>query len=279
MAGATAADPRALIPPPGGVTWRIASDARVLAAAGYALLLQVAHPTVGAGVGEHSTFRADPWGRLLRTLDFTSSMVYGGAELAAETGSRVRRMHARINGMGADGRRYSALDSEAYAWVHATLADAIVRGNARFVRPIPREELETFWAEWRRLGALLEVDDGELPERWSDFAAYFDRMVAERLADNPTVHDVLDSLASPPPPDLPLLTDPVWKAARIPAARLVRAGTVGLMPPELRAKLGLGWSRAQEVELRALGRASRAAGPLLPAAVKTFGPSYLRWRG
>jgi uncharacterized protein (DUF2236 family) len=42
---------------------------RLFTAAGDALLLQVSHPTVGAGVSEYSDFKADPWGRLFRTLD------------------------------------------------------------------------------------------------------------------------------------------------------------------------------------------------------------------
>lgn len=41
-----------------------------MAASGYALLLQVAHPTVGAGVAEHSNYAQDPFGRLIRTLDY-----------------------------------------------------------------------------------------------------------------------------------------------------------------------------------------------------------------
>lgn len=272
------AEAPALIPPRGGVTWRAAMDARLLAGAGYALLLQVAHPTVGAGVAEHSSFRADPWGRLLRTLDFTSSMVYGGPELAAATGRRVRAMHKAIRGVRPDGQRYHALEPEAYAWVHATLADAIVRGNERFVRPLPPGELETFWAEWRRVGRLVGVRERDLPATWVEFGGYFDAMVADRLTDNPTVHDVLDALASPPPPELRFVTETLWRAARVPAARLVRVGTVGLMPPALRRKLGLDWTRGQELELRALGRLARGASPLLPRSVRAFGPSYLRWR-
>ena len=61
-----------LVPPRGGVTRRIVGDARLFAASGYALLLQVSHPTVGAGVTQHSNFKQDPWGRLIRTLDYTS---------------------------------------------------------------------------------------------------------------------------------------------------------------------------------------------------------------
>ncbi len=75
-----------LIPGPGSVAWRLSSDARIMSTAGYALMLQVAHPTVGAGVHEHSNFEADPWGRLLRTLDYTTVMVYGRPELAGRDG-------------------------------------------------------------------------------------------------------------------------------------------------------------------------------------------------
>lgn len=261
------------------MTWRLAGDGRLLAGAGYALLLQVAHPTVGAGVAEHSNFRQDPWGRLLRTLDFTSSMVYGGPGLAAETGRRVRDMHKAIKGVRPDGEPYHALEPEAYAWVHATLADAIVRASERFVRPVPRHELEIFWAEWRRLGRLVGVRERDLPATWAGFGEYFDATVAERLEDTPTVRDVLESLDRPPPPELRLVTDSLWRVARVPAAQVMRVGTAGLASPELRAKLGLRWGRVQELELRALGAASRAAGPLLPTSVKGFGPSYLRWRG
>lgn len=267
-----------LVPAPGGVAWRLAADARLMAGAGYALMLQVSHPVVGAGVSEHSNFRADPWGRLLRTLDFTTALVYGGPDLAWSTCRRVRDMHKRIKGELPDGSRYHALEPEAYAWVHATLADSIMRAHERFVGSVPASEQETFWAEWRRAGRLLGVRDRDLPERWSDFPAYLDRMIDERLEPTSSVTDVLEALAEPPPPDIPGMPDSLWSALRVPAARGARLGTVGLMAPALREKLGLRWSRSQQLELRAVGAASRRSAPLLPSAVKSFGPSYLRWR-
>src|SRR5256885_16477648 len=94
----------ALGPRPGSITWQRASDARLLIAAGYALLLQVSHPTVGAGVREHSEFRRDPWGRLLRTLDYTYTMVYGGPSAAGEMGRRIPATHTRIRGPRPAGR-------------------------------------------------------------------------------------------------------------------------------------------------------------------------------
>src|SRR5262245_53611255 len=115
-----------LTPAPGSVVWRHAGDARLIWTGAYAILLQVAHPTVGAGVSQHSNFRADPWGRLLRTLDYSYVMVYGGPAAASEMGRRMREMHREIRGELPDGRAYHALEPDAFAWVHATLADSIV---------------------------------------------------------------------------------------------------------------------------------------------------------
>jgi uncharacterized protein (DUF2236 family) len=267
-----------LLPGPESVAWRRSSDARILATAGYALILQVAHPTVGAGVHEHSNFEADPWGRLLRTLDYTTVMTYGSPELAGPMGRRIHEMHKHIKGTKPDGERYFALEPEAYAWVHATLAQSIVAGTERFARRMSPVEVDRFYAEWLGVGRLIGVPAGELPERWLDFRAYFDRMIDERLEDNETVHTVLRTLAKPTAPPLPMLNDPVWRVARLPMARLGALATVGLLPPRLRSRLGLQWTRGQELELRALAALSRSVTPLMPASLRCFGPAYLRWR-
>ena len=267
-----------LVPGPESITWRISGDARILATAGYALMLQVAHPTVGAGVAEHSNFRQDPWGRLFRTLDYTTIMVYGGHELAAETGRRVRNMHKHIKGTLPGGDSYYALEPTAYAWVHATLADAIVTGHHHFGLRLNRGQIEAFYAEWRRLGRLVGVRESELPENWAAFRDYFDRMIDEELVSNETVHDVVESLGAPAAPPLPLLGGRAWRVARLPAARIGRLATIGLLPPRLRDRLGLPWSRSQDLQLRALAGASRRARPLMPETARNFGPNYLRWR-
>ena len=268
----------ALVPTPDSILWRRAGDARVMVTAGYALVLQVAHPTVGAGVREHSNYASDPWGRLVRTLDYVHVMVYGGARAAGETGRRLRDMHRRINGVAPDGRRYHALEPEAFAWVHATLLAAIVEGHERFGRPLGADRTERMYAEWRDLGRLVGVRPDEMPGDWRGFRAYVDDMVADRLEDNDVVHGVLETLMRPARPPIASLPDGAWRAARLPFSRMFTLATVGLLPPDLRARFGLRWTRAQELELRALGHASRAATPLMPAQLRAVGPTYLRWR-
>lgn len=273
-----AADWPLLAPHPGTITWRRAGDVRVLIAAGYALLLQVAHPTVAAGVSEHSRFQRDPWGRLLRTLDYTCTMVYGGPQAAGEMGRRIRAFHRQIKGVRPDGQRYSALEPVAYAWVHATLADAIVRAHARFGRPFSDEQRELFWSEWRALGPLLGIRAGELPGDWAGFRDYVDEMVERQLEHTSAVDDVLAALAQPAPPALPALVRPAWSVARPQLGRVVGLATVGLLAPLLRSRFALRWTRANELELRALGAALHATTPLMPAWLRNTGPGYLRWR-
>ncbi len=47
---------------------KISREKVLLFGGGRALLLEVAHPLVAAGVADHSNFREDPFGRLQRTL-------------------------------------------------------------------------------------------------------------------------------------------------------------------------------------------------------------------
>jgi len=267
------------IPREGGVTWRISGDMRLFAASGYALLLQVAHPTVGAGVTEHSNFKEDPWGRLLRTLDYTTSMVYGGPDLAWEVGRRVREMHKQIKGVRPDGERYHALEPRAYAWVHATLAEAIIKAHRVFCSPqLSPDEINEFWAEWRLMGRLIGVRDGDLPETWSGLLAYFDEMVVNELEDTEAAQDVLESLLSPTAPPLPWMREGLWRVASWPSSRAGSMGTIGMLPAVLRERLGLEWGPSKQRRFNALARVSRASRPLMPEPAKNFGPNYLRWR-
>ena len=268
-----------LIPPRDGITWRISGDARIFGSSGYALLLQVTHPSVGAGVSQHSNFKEDPWGRLLRTLDYTSSVVYGGPELAWEVGRRVREMHKRIKGVRPDGERYHALEPAPYAWVHATLAESIVRAHNLFCRPaLQPEQTDQFWAEWRRMGRLIGVRYEDLPETWSGLLDYFDRMVDQELEDTEAAQDVLTSLFEPTAPPLPGMRDWVWRVVSWPSTKAGSHATLGMLPPVLRQRLGVEWTASRERRFRAMAAATRRARPLMPPQARSFGPHYLRWR-
>src|SRR5512145_1591442 len=102
---------------------RVSREPSVLFGGGCALLLEVAHPLVAAGVAEHSDFQRDPSGRLQRTPAAISAMALEprGAALAAARG--VARAHERVRGSLAEsvgpfaaGTNYHGRDPDLVLW-------------------------------------------------------------------------------------------------------------------------------------------------------------------
>jgi uncharacterized protein (DUF2236 family) len=271
----------ALTPRPGSPVWRNFSDVRMMATAGYATLLQVAYPTVGYGVHEYSSFTHDPWGRLLRTLDYVHGSIYGGPVLAGTIGRRVREMHKSIKGVRPDGGRYHAMEPEAFAWVHATLASSVVEGRRHFGRPMTQPEKEAFWSQWLQVGRLIGVRPRDLPSDWAGFEAYFGGVVEEKLAWTPAIPELLETFTQPPPPalpGLPTVPGPLWRLMRIPLGRQLKRTTIALVPPPLRERLDLRLSRADVVAFNAMAAAARASEPFVRGPLREFGPHYVRLR-
>jgi uncharacterized protein (DUF2236 family) len=194
-------------------------------------------------------------------------------------GRRLRELHKSIKGSNADGSRYHALEPDAYAWVQATLFEGAIRAHLRFVGPLSTAEIEQMYSEFMPLGRLIGIRPGDLPESWPEFIEYYETMVNDELVHHETVDRVLRAFAEPGlPPQLPDAFGSVWKLLRAPPARTLWITSIGLLPRILRDRFGLEWTRGNAVELRALGAASRALGPILPKPAREAGPYYLRWR-
>lgn len=235
------------------------------------LVLQVAHPTVGAGVREHSDYQREPWRRLLRTARSLDMIAYGTTDTATREVTRLRQLHREIKGVDDTGRRYHALHPEAYAWVHATLVRGAIDAQRLFGDGIPAADLPAYYADMRRIGLLLGLHERHLPADLAAFDAYYDAMVADRLEDNAAVRDVLASIRRPAKPGTRLVPGPLWAPVSWFVGGRAYLVTVGTMPPALRDRLGLSWSAEQERQLLRFRRNVRwemnlLQGPLLATA-------------
>src|SRR5436309_11738206 len=104
---------------PDSVAWRVNGETAMLLGGPRALLMQIAHPAVAAGVAEHSDFPHEPYRRLWRTIDSMLTISFGDAVQSRQAAERVTALHTRVKGP-----TYDALDPELLMWVHATLVDS-----------------------------------------------------------------------------------------------------------------------------------------------------------
>ena len=154
---------------PESVVRRVNREAVLLLGGGRALLLQVAHPLVAAGVAAHSRFRSEPLGRLWRTLDLMLTIVFGAAAEAIAAVRAIDGVHARVQGvLDADvgrfarGARYDARDPELLLWVHATLIDSALVVFDRFVAPLDPAARSAYYEESKAIARLLGIPDALL---------------------------------------------------------------------------------------------------------------------
>ncbi len=253
----------------GTAAWKYFGDFRDALLAGQVLVLQVAHPVVAAGVRDHSDYTSDPWTRLMRTAASLSIYVYGGAAGARVEAARLRSLHRSFTGVS-DGRRYSALDPLAYAWVHATLVMVPVDAQRFFGRPLSSSELEEYYAQMCDVGRMLGVRARDLPSDWAGFTRYYDSMVAG-FATNATIEQLFETIRTVGKP-VAWLPDRWWQwHARI-QMFLLRA----TLPPEFRDRLGLQWTSRDERRFRRFASAVRLVATPIPAGVRTV---HMRWIG
>jgi uncharacterized protein (DUF2236 family) len=246
---------------PGSVTWRIASDNALMLGGGRALLLQLAHPLVAAGVGAHSDFLTSPVARLERTMTLTLRMVFGTLPEAREAARAVNRAHERVQGDW-NGVAYRAGDPSLLLWVHATLVDSALETYATFVGPLSAGDREAYYRESWVLGRLLGIPRSQFPADYPAFRSYVSAMVTESLEVSPLARRLAGAVLRPPLRGVPRPL--FWPHEVI---------TSGLLPPRLREQYGLPWGARREAAYRALVPAFRGAIRAAPAFLRRAAPA------
>jgi uncharacterized protein (DUF2236 family) len=237
--------------PDDAVIRRVGGESILLLGGGRALLMQLAHPKVAAGVADHSGFESDPFGRLRRTLEAINTVVYGTAEEADKVARILWAVHERVTGPD-----YRANDPELLLWVNATLIDTALRVHTRFLGPLRHDDAERYYQESVVVGELLGVPSGMHPADLPGFRSYMRGMVAS-LEVSDTARRLADGVLRPKLP---------WPAT--PPMALARELTAGLLPRPLRQQYGLAWDRNRKAALLLAGAVSRQLLGRVPGAVR-----------
>jgi uncharacterized protein (DUF2236 family) len=240
-AGAPALTPR------DGVSWRVfANPVSLFVGGAAAVLLELAEPSVRAGVWEHSRFRQDPVTRLRRTGFAAMMTVYGPRPAAEELIAHVVRMHGRVAGTTAAGVPYRADDPRLLDWVHATATFGFAEACHRYVRRLSPAEKDAVFAEGQASAGLYGAVGA--PRSWAAWKALL-AATAPVLEGSDVLADFLRIMA-----EAPIVPAPLRRVQRL----LLRAA-VDITPepvrslPQLR---GHGLRAGEAALVRALGRAA-----------------------
>ncbi|MCC5578034.1 DUF2236 domain-containing protein [Microtetraspora sp. AC03309] len=252
---------------PGSMLHPLAHQTRWGLVASRAIVLEAAHPQIGAALMTNSTFVAHPWRRLRNTVLSAQRMFDPDERVRQREAARLNRLHARITGTDAEGRPFNAADPEARAWVVATLFESTVTMCRLSGESLDGPASDRLYSEFLAFLALMDPGGGELPPTLREFWRYYEFMIEERLENTEAVHVILDRLfAQVPAP--PLLRDrpALWAAGRAVAGPVATAITVASLPEPLRARLGLPELPGTRTLIHTTYLSARLATQLLPQA-------------
>lgn len=213
---------------PDSVAWKVHGDIATMMAGGVAaLLMQMLHPAVLAGVWDHSNFRNDIYGRFRRTARFIALTTYGSRAEAEEAIARVRRVHRDVTGTLPDGTPYAANDPSLLSWVHATETYCFLEAWKRYAEPgMPLAEQDDYFIEMSEIASRLGCHS--VPQSYRGTIAYMrgrrgELDVSERTREIVTL----------------LLNPAVHNIALLPLQRMSAQAAVDLLPPWARRMHGL----------------------------------------
>jgi len=247
------------------ITWKVNREVIVVAGWGGAILLQLAHPAVAAGVHHHSSFRGSllsSFRRLHSTVGAMLSLTFGDTEQMITAAAGINTIHDRVRGHGGEGANeaYSAHDPDLQRWVHATLLESIPLTYELLAGPLTLRERDRYCSEAAIMEPLLGMPAGWLPRDSAQLDTYMREMLA---GGSIVVTDTSRAVARA------VLYPPQWYVAW-PAFRAMQLLTIGSLPPSIRRAYGFEW-RARDV--RAFARWTA----LLRTSLRLLPPVAREW--
>jgi len=240
-----------------------------------ALLLQLAHPLVAAGVEHHSAFRAQPIRRLWSTIDTLMCLVWGRPSEARAARDRILGIHDRVHGGVSPaeattavpiGTRYTAHDPELLWWVWATLVDTTEVVHDRLLGPLEESMRDGLYNNWCALAEFVGIPAAVLdPDRAAFTVRYVDER--DRLELSATSRQVARSVIDPP----------VWLAPR-PVRRAYALVATSLLDDRTRTLYGLPWGPEEQELAATLEQQIRASWALVPAWRRDLPDLYMNIR-
>ena len=258
---------------PSSVFWRVNRELASGLAGPRAVLMQIAHPLVAAGVAEHSRFRQHRLARLYRTSVAAAAITFGSREFALRAIRSVNQKHHQVHGVLKSpegvfpaGTSYDANDPELKLWVLNTIIDSTLVVYESFISPLSNEEREEYYRDSLIVARMFAIPEHLTPSTYAGFRSYMCRMLdGSVITAAETAREIARALFSPSVEGTLLF--------------LGSAIGIGLLPERLRHEFGFPWNQRRELWLNrtaALSRRMRGHVPAILCSSPVATLSHLR---
>jgi len=239
------------LPGAGSMAWRINGEAILILGWGRAILMQVAHPLVAEGVGQHSHFHTSPTAkarRLKQTLDTMLRMTFGTKNEAMGAAQGIDTIHGWVNGKleqatgqyAPAGLYYSARDPELLKWVHSTFVDSMLKTYELYVKKLSQAEKDQYLKETSVAAPMLGAPADYFPVNTVELENYLNEMLHNgKIKVGGRGQSLVDYVLAPLP--IPVLGRFLRWYLSLPI--------VGLLPVSLREAYNLRWGKLESVTL------------------------------
>jgi uncharacterized protein (DUF2236 family) len=139
-----------------------------------AIVMEILHPSVMAGVQDLSSYQEQPERRGRTTFGYVVTTTFGNTKAATRLINTVKRMHSKVEGTRPDGVPYCALDPELIGWVHTCIPWAVMTAYHRYKRPLTDDERDAYLSEQAVIGRMGGA--GDIPESYADLRDYVEAM-------------------------------------------------------------------------------------------------------
>jgi uncharacterized protein (DUF2236 family) len=255
---------------------RVTAEQGLLSSAGFAaVLLQIAHPGVGKGVGLHSNFNERVVERTENTAMYVFSTIHGTPEEREAIRKFVTRKHGKVyDNKDKSKRTYSALDPRLQLWVAATGF-----GTAMIYRELAGwylspEDQEQLLQEFSTVGTGLQVPLEMWPRTVKDFWEYWDDIVTNELEMTEPCRDVANKLFNPT--KNPYLPAAMRRASYVlsPIRKAAAAEMLERINPRIRIMFGMPLGTKEKLLNATTGWLQWASTPFTPSWTSQYVADY-----
>lgn len=245
---------------PDSVSWKVWGHPVISIAGIRGSIVAVFDPKGAAGVDQHSSYVADPLGRVRRSNMFFVQAVFGDTASAQKIGKWLFNRHSTINGVVPDsGERYVANVPETLLWVYVTGWHGLLECYQRFCAPGDRltdAEIRQFYQESLITADLLGLPPKYVPSTPEEVQDYLDSEGKNIIRPTADMQKLVDFFRRPS-------VTPAWPMLAVnPFLRMATYAALSTMPDEWLDLIGVQphrrrWSLNDAVVRVALDAADR----------------------